>query len=126
MKHLACSLALLVATASPAWSAEQSFTVEPHISPAQDAGLSLLAATANLVYFPARLVVTVITAEVGGFTGWMTGGDTEAANSVWAVTDGQAFLTPRILEGRERLCFGRLPRPSREPTGMRGNARYYY
>jgi hypothetical protein len=68
--------------------------------------LSLAAAAINLVYFPARLLVTVATAGVGGFAGWMSGGDCASAHAVWNATEGQAFITPRILEGRERLQFG--------------------
>ncbi len=76
----------------------------PH--PAQAAGMSLLAAVTNVVYFPIRLGVTICTAGVGGLTGWLTGGDRASARAVWNLTDGQPFVTPAMLEGRERWRFG--------------------
>lgn len=109
MKHAVCAMIVVAAVTSaiPAWGAPQAARVEevsPH--PAQAAGMSLLAAALNLVYFPARLAVTIGTAGVGGLTGWLTGGDKPAARSVWDATNGQGFITPAILEGRERLRFG--------------------
>lgn len=96
-----------LASAFPAWGAPQGSRLEeatPH--PAQAAGISLGAALTNTVYFPLRLAVTIATAEVGGLTGFLTGGDDASARSVWNSTNGQAFITPAILEGRERLRFG--------------------
>jgi hypothetical protein len=109
MKHAASTVVFVAALASafPAWGAPQGSRLEdviPH--PAQAAGISLGAALVNTVYFPVRLAVTVLTAEVGGFTGFFTGGDNASARSVWNSTNGQAFITPDILEGRERLQFG--------------------
>jgi hypothetical protein len=96
-----------VATALPAWAAPQQARIEdvtPH--PAQAAGVSLLTTIANVVYFPVRLAVTAVTGELGGLTGWLTGGDVPAARSIWKSTDGQPYIKPAILEGRERLRFG--------------------
>lgn len=109
MKHVACAMlfAVTMASALPAWGAPQEARLEevtPH--PAQAAGMGLLAAVVNVVYFPVRLAVTLVTAEVGGLTGWLTGGDKPSARSVWGATDGQPFIEPAILEGRERLRFG--------------------
>jgi len=108
------ALLLTVAMATPAWSADevppgemappQATAMEQ--GPTPDAGASLAAALCNVVYFPLRFTVTVVTAEVGGFTGWMTGGDTAAAQAVWQSTDGQAYITPEMIEGREPLYFG--------------------
>jgi hypothetical protein len=109
MKHAASTVVFVAALASalPAWGAPQGARLEevtPH--PAQAAGIGLGAALVNVVYFPVRLAVTVATAEVGGLTGFFTGGDSASAGSVWSSTNGQAFITPAILEGRERLRFG--------------------
>ena len=108
MKKAACVIAFVaVVSALPAGAAEQAPRVEelmPH--PAQALGISLLAATANLVYFPVRLAVTVVTAELGGLTGWLTGGDQPSARAVWNATEGQAFITAGMIEGRETLRFG--------------------
>jgi hypothetical protein len=109
MKHAASTVLFVAALACavPAWGAPQGIYLEevtPH--PAQAAGIGLAAAFTNVVYFPARLAVTLVTAEVGGFTGFFTGGDDASARSVWSSTNGQGFITPAILEGRERLNFG--------------------
>ena len=109
MKHGACAmlLAATMASALPAWGAPQQVQLEevtPH--PAQAAGISLAAAALNLFYVPVRFAVTVVTAEVGGLTGWLTGGDVPSARSIWAATDGQPYIKPAILEGSERLRFG--------------------
>jgi len=109
MKHAACVIALIatLGAAGSAWAAPQAFTPEePTSHPAQAAGISLAAAAANIIYIPARLAVTLITAELGGLTGWLTAGSRPSAHAVWRLTDGQAVLTPAILEGRERLRFG--------------------
>ena len=109
MKHVACAILLVAAVtaAFPASAAPQQARIEevtPH--PAQAAGISLLAALVNVIYFPVRFAVTAVTGEVGGLTGWLTGGDVPAAHAVWSSTDGQPYIKPAILEGRERLRFG--------------------
>ncbi len=109
MKHAMSTVMVVAALACalPAWGAPQGARLEevtPH--PAQAAGIGLAAALVNVVYFPARLAVTLVTAEVGGLTGFLTGGDNASAHSVWSSTNGQGFITPAILEGRERLSFG--------------------
>ena len=93
----------------PAWAAPQGLQLETAPRPAQAAGYSIAAAAANVVYFPLRLTVTMITAELGGFTGWMTGGNRPSARAVYGLTEGQAFITPGVLEGRETLRFGPWP-----------------
>jgi hypothetical protein len=109
MKHVACAmfLAATMVSALPAWGAPQQVRLEevtPH--PAAAAGFGLAAAAINVFYFPVRFAITLVTAEVGGLTGWLTGGDTPSAHSVWGITDGQPYIEPAILEGRERLRFG--------------------
>jgi len=107
MRQLACIVALLAGFALPVWGAEQGYRadVSAH-SPAQAAGVSLLAAVTNIAYIPVRLAVTIATAEIGGLTGWLINGDMGAAQAVWNATDGSAVITPRMLEGRERFRFG--------------------
>jgi hypothetical protein len=108
------ALPLVVAMATPAWCAGEvppgqmtpPQAMEAEEGPPPGAGASLAAALSNVVYFPLRFTITVATAEVGGFTGWMTGGDRAAAHAVWWSTEGQAYITPGVLEGRERLRFG--------------------
>ncbi|MFM8410588.1 MAG: hypothetical protein ACKOCT_09950 [Alphaproteobacteria bacterium] len=74
---------------------------------AQAAALSIGSVFANTVFFPAKLAIGVVGAEAGGFAGFMTGGDEEAAAGIWNVTtDGSYFITPRILDGRESFYWG--------------------
>lgn len=74
---------------------------------AQAAALSVGSVFANSVFFPAKFVIGVVGAEAGGFAGFMTGGDEEAAAGIWNVTtDGSYFVTPRILDGREEFYWG--------------------
>lgn len=115
MKRVSCALGVLLAlaVALPVWSAEPTVEERTSVPPADitaayqpHASSTVVAALANIVYFPLRFAVTLVTAAAGGLTGWVTGGDTAAAQAVWQSTDGQAFLRPEVIEGRERLRFG--------------------
>lgn len=69
--------------------------------------LSLGSLLINTVFFPVKLAVGIVGAEVGGLAGAMNGGDEEAAAGVWNVTtDGSYFVTPAALDGRERFTLG--------------------
>ena len=58
----------------------------------------------SVVTFPVKLVIGVGGAMVGGVAGATTGGDRDAAEGIWNVTtDGSYFVTPEMLEGRERF-----------------------
>ncbi len=113
MGKICCVVILMVTVALPAWSAEdlevEQMNTPLHYveQPPPGAGASLLAALTNLAYFPVRFAITLVTAEVGGFTGWMTGGNEAAAHAVWQSTEGPAYVQPEVLEGRARLQFGR-------------------
>ena len=53
-----------------------------------------------LFYFPLKLVVGIVGAELGGISGWATGGDERAAEGIWRPTvGGTYFITPQIIEG---------------------------
>jgi len=110
MKRLTCAVAVLamVSGVGRAWGAEQNPQLElAPAHPVERAGASLASALCNVVYFPLRFALTVVTAGLGGFTGMMTGGDLRAADAVWDATEGQGFITPAILEDSEPLRFGR-------------------
>ena len=67
-----------------------------------------LAATAvllNIGYIPIRLALTAVGAVLGGFTGFITFGDLEAAEAIWGLTDGSMVITPEMLEGTEAFHF---------------------
>lgn len=69
--------------------------------------LSLGSLLINTVFFPVKLAVGIVGAEVGGLAGALNGGDEEAARGVWNVTtDGSYFVTPAALDGRERFTLG--------------------
>lgn len=104
MKRVATTvLSALLCRATAAWAAPQAPVIEAPRVQAKDVGYSLGAAAVNVVYFPVRLAVTTLTAAAGGFTGFMIGGDLEAATAIWDSTDGQAYITPEILDGSEPL-----------------------
>jgi len=106
---IAVGIALGWATSIAAMPQNPDLEVAP-ARPAQEVGVSLAAAAINIVYFPARFVITAVSGGIGGLTAWMTGGDQRSAQAIWNATEGQAFVTPEILEGRERLQFGRSSR----------------
>jgi hypothetical protein len=69
--------------------------------------LSLGSLLINTVFFPVKLAVGIVGAEIGGLSGAMNGGDEEAARGVWNVTtDGSYFVTPAALDGREQFTLG--------------------
>lgn len=61
----------------------------------------------NAVYFPVKMALGIVGAEVGGLAGAMNGGDEEAAAGIWNVTtDGSYFVTPADLDGRGDFRLG--------------------
>jgi len=76
--------------------------------PERRPGAALTAAFGNLVFLPVRLGLTIFGGLLGGFTGFMTAGNYEAADDVWNLFEGQNILTPDIVDGKEALRFGNL------------------
>ena len=69
--------------------------------------LSLGSMLINTIFFPVKLAVGIVGAEVGGLAGAMNGGDEEAAAGVWNVTtDGSYFVQPEDLDGRGQFALG--------------------
>jgi len=96
----ACLALILAVLASGARAADEEFrdrTPEP--------GAAIGAAFINVVFLPLRLVATVGDAFLGGFTGFMIGGDRRAAWDVWNLAGGDQIITPGMLTGRERFRF---------------------
>ena len=74
---------------------------------AVSANLSLGSILINAVYFPVKMALGIVGAEVGGLAGAMNGGDEEAAAGIWNVTtDGSYFVTPADLDGRGDFRLG--------------------
>jgi hypothetical protein len=68
--------------------------------------LGLGAATANVIYFPAKVVVAAVGGVLGGVTGMVTGGDIRAAYGIWVPTaSGTYFVRPAHLDGTLPLEF---------------------
>lgn len=57
----------------------------------------------NLVYVPFRIGMFALGGVLGGLTGFITLGDSAAAESMWGLTDGSAVVTPEMLEGTEQF-----------------------
>jgi len=92
--------AMLLLISVPAVAQEQeAYQLEREPTP----GLALAAAFGNVVFFPVRLGITIVGGVLGGFTGFMTMGNEEAAQDVWSLFEGQNVLTPEIVGGKESL-----------------------
>ena len=126
MKRVATAvLSMLLTCSAAAWAAPQAPVIEASRVQAKDVGYSLGAAAINLFYFPVRLAVTTVTAAAGGLTGFLIGGDQPAATAVWDSTDGQAFITPEILDGSVPLQpFRRPPERFISSTALGGESDY--
>ena len=89
---------------------------------AVEAALSFGAATANLVYFPVKLVVAGLGLMAGSINGLLTGGDIRAAYAVWVPTaSGTFLLRPSHLEGTEPVKFFGCDYADRPSTLSREN-----
>ncbi len=76
------------------------------LSQGEEAGFALLAAWANLLYVPAKIVVSAVSLPVGALAGWASGGNTRSAYAVWVPTvGGDWFLTNEHLEGSRPIQF---------------------
>ncbi len=69
-------------------------------------GAAIGTALLNVVYVPLRFAVTAVGVNASGLTGWLLGGDKDAAEDVWSLVRGPAYLTPAMLQGRESFRFG--------------------
>lgn len=86
-----------------AFAANRPIAPEPW-DKAVSLNLSLGSLLINTVFFPVKLALGIVGAEVGGLAGAMNGGDEEAAAGVWNVTtDGSYFVTPAALDGRSEF-----------------------
>jgi len=101
--HMVLVAALLLACAAGARAESEPAHLR---TPAPGAALG--AALANVLFVPLRLGVTVVAAELGGFTGFMTAGNHAAADDVWDLFRGQAYLTPEFIKGEEPVLLGSM------------------
>ncbi len=100
MRNIFCATCVLVMAAGQV-SASDPLEVRE-----RKPGYALAAAGLNVFYVPVRLALTVVGAELAGVTGFLTGGNKEAAGDVASVFDGTQYLTPEQVEGSEPVIFG--------------------
>ena len=75
-------------------------------------GAAVGAAFLNVVQVPLRLVATTGVGILGGFTGFMLGGDRQSAWDVWNLGGGDQVVTPEMLQRRQGYRFTSFdPRP---------------
>lgn len=75
-------------------------------------GAAVGAAFVNVVAVPLRLVATTFVAGLGGFTGFMLGGDRQSAWDVWNLAGGDQMVTPEMMQRRQAYRFTSFdPRP---------------
>ena len=82
------------------------------------AGYGAGALLCNVLYIPAKLVYAVLGGVVGGGTYLVTGGNQQAANTVWrSALGGDYVVTPQMLAGQQPINFsGPTDTPPVEPA----------
>lgn len=86
----------------------------PQMAPAErrvpHPGASALAAAGNVVFMPVRFALATVGGVLGGVTGWLTAGNTNAAHDIWRLPpfDGQTNLQPEMMYGAEPLMIGTM------------------
>lgn len=100
LRLLTMAMTVMALTAGEA-RAEEGFTPAREPQPRVALTVTLM----NALYLPIRLPVTVAGAWVAGLTGWLTAGNQHAANDVFGLVDGSQFITPAMIEKRERFTF---------------------
>lgn len=83
-------------------------------------GLGLVAGFGTFVYFPVKMVYSMVGGLVGGLTYLVTLADEETANAVWEPTLGGTYvLTPDMIAGNEPVSFiGSAPARSKASAGQ--------
>jgi hypothetical protein len=70
------------------------------------AGYGVGALLCNVVYLPAKLVYALLGSFIGGGTYLVTGGNQQAADTVWrSALGGDYVVTPAMLAGEEPINF---------------------
>jgi hypothetical protein len=103
-------LALCTVTIVPsAWSQESTGApASPSVEggDASSAGMQVAAGLSNFLYFPAKLCLAIGGGIVGGLTYVFSGGNEQAAKSVWTTSlYGTYIITPDHLQGNKPIRF---------------------
>ena len=123
-------LALCTVTMVPsAWSQETAAPPSSESSEggsASSAGMQAAAVLTTLVYFPLKLAFAIGGGIVGGLTYACSGGNEEAAKSVWTTSlYGTYLITPDHLQGNRPIRFlgvadsNNAPEPAPAPEPIR-------
>ena len=123
-------LALCTVTMVPsAWSQESAAPPSSESTEggnASSAGMQVAAGLSNFLYFPAKLVLAIGGGIVGGLTYAFSGGNEQAAKSVWTTSlYGTYILTPDHLQGNRPIRFlgvadsNEAPAPAPAPEPIR-------
>ncbi len=83
------------------------------------AGLGAAALVANVGYIPAKMVYAILGGVTGGFGYALTGGNQNAANSIWRSSlGGDYVVTPDMLSGQQPLHFSGPAGPDSDATQL--------
>lgn len=98
---------------SPAPEETQAVRADPSSSSEDSSvGLHIASGALSLVYTPLKVVYAALGGIVGGFVYVLTGGNDQAAQSVWdASLRGTYWVTPDHLQGNEPVRFKGDPAP---------------
>lgn len=103
-------LALCTVTMVPsAWSQESAAppsSASTEGGTPSDAGMLAMAGLSTLLYFPLKAVFAISGGIVGGLAYAFSGGNEQAAKSIWTTSlYGTYFLTPDHLQGNRPIRF---------------------
>jgi hypothetical protein len=84
---------------------------EDHPNPGAEFGFAVAATALTLLYTPVRMVYGVTGAALGGFSGWVSGGDLRTAKGWWVnTTEGDYYIRPAHLDSTTRFrIIGAVP-----------------
>jgi hypothetical protein len=110
---LAIPIGPLAANLAMAQSAQPAAASQPAQVQQPDAGVNwpgagygAAALFGNVLYIPAKLVYALLGGFVGGGTWLLTGGNTQAADTVWRSSlGGDYVLTPQMVAGEQPINF---------------------
>ncbi len=115
--------------APTAWSQESAGSPSSQSTEGGDAssaGMQVAAGLSNFLYFPAKLCLAIGGGIVGGLTYVFSGGNEQAAKSVWTTSlYGTYILTPDHLQGNRPIRFlgvadsNEAPAPAPAPEPIR-------
>ncbi len=111
-RTLVAALCLCVCGYGSPLAAEPDFdTDEPDFSAAEEVGVGVASVLLTIPYSAGKILYAGAGGVIGGFTWVLSGGDMDAAESVWEPSlNGTYVITPEHLRGKEPIrFFGQSP-----------------